>query len=408
MFRSTRSLTREVVGVTSAELYSLGMPRALAIVATVLAGCGSTAPVPTVAMPVPPAAKPTCEDVGVILRGPLDDEAKGRDLEHAIAKTCGEGRWGAQIVDCVASTTDPDHCLDRLSTEQHQAYRLVRGDSGPVSAKQDDAPPPPIECADAFVDVALLAPAIALAAGPDRDWAIAVRASSVVDSCQHTPSDTGWSELSRACFIAARDPDALAGCHSQLDSAQAQALAHEVSASDAIVARSLALLRKEPPVTCNGVASHYYADAAWAGKLDGLTAAQRKKAIADSRAAMTKACTQETWDGHERACLVVGGGARCFAAAGSSSARWSFPSVDQRVPDDISQCAEYNSRLAALAQCDKMTARARAAAVATQSEGFAPMFARARATAGDPKRALADACTAAADALGQLTAQLCQ
>jgi hypothetical protein len=319
-----------VVGVTRVDLYSSGMPRALAIVAALLAGCGSTAPRPAAVMPVLATAKPTCQDVGVILRGPVDHEAKGPDLERAIATTCARGKWATQIVDCVASTPDPDHCLDALSAEQQQAYRLARGDSGPVTANDDvppPPPPPPIECADAFTDVALLAPAIVVAPGPDRDWAIALRASAVVDSCQHTPADAGWSRPSRACFAAARDPDALATCRGELDSAQAQALGQELTASDALVAKALAELRKETAVTCRGVASHYYADAAWVGQLGGLSAAQRKKAIADSRAAMTKACTAETWNELERACLFVGGGSRCFAAAGSSSARWGFPAT---------------------------------------------------------------------------------
>ncbi len=279
-------------------------------------------------MAVPAPAKPTCQDVGVILRGPVDNEAKGPELERAIATTCAQGRWATQVVDCVASTPDPDHCLGALSTEQQQAYQLARGDSGPVTANADvPPPPPPVECADAFNDVALLAPGIVVAPGPDRDWAIALRAIAVVDSCQHTPADAGWSPAARACFAAARDPDALATCRGVLDSAQAQALGQELTANDALVAKVIAELRKETPVTCRGVASHYYADAAWVGRLGGLSAAQRTKAIADSRAAMTKACTAEAWNELERACLFVGGGSRCFTAAGSSSARWGFPAA---------------------------------------------------------------------------------
>ena len=126
------------------------------IIVALVAGCGAT-PVVRESAP-PPPARPTCSDVGVILRGAIDVESAeaGPARELAIANRCEHDRWPAEIIDCVAGNRSPITCLDKLTPEQHTAYdgALAAWNAqfggvaygGEVGGGSDADPSLPLEC----------------------------------------------------------------------------------------------------------------------------------------------------------------------------------------------------------------------------------------------------------------------
>jgi hypothetical protein len=86
--------------------------------------------------------------------------------------------------------------------------------------------------------------------------------------------------------------------------------------------------------------------------MEAVKGAERTKAIAESRAKMTKACTDEKWAPNMRACIIAGGGDTCFTSG--STALWGFPAAGVFVKSGIPECDAYAQTIKAVDACIAM------------------------------------------------------
>src|SRR5262249_7159504 len=124
------------------------------------------------------------------------------------------------------------------------------------------------------------------------------------------------------------------------------------------------------------------------------------KMIAVSRDRMKKACTADKWSDTLRACVSVGGGDGCFAAAGGDAHAWGFPASGVAISTGVAACDEWGKEVTKLASCDKLPQASRDAlrqAYEQLQQSWATMPA-------DQRAGLAEACKAATDAVHQLGA----
>jgi len=327
-----------------------------------LAACAPK-PAPTTPTPgssaTPIAAKPapvTCTEAAVILRGSVEDaKLAGPEKERVIADACTAGKWSQDVITCVGSQARPGGCIESLTDEQRTAYGkqlAAWNDKYPdeyvVYEETGWEPPPPprvFTCRDGLGDAAAYAPAIT-ATGDDKDLALALRAPAIRAACEAGQ----WQQDVLKCL---QDSPAET-CRAKLDAPAQKALADKLAESDKLLAK-VAAARKKPPATydCKKVVAAHYSDAAWKGKLADRKPKDRTKAIADSRAAMTKACTDDAWSANERACIVAGGGDVCFAAVNQSATRWGFPALAVEAKTGIAECDLLLAHIDLIAHCDK-------------------------------------------------------
>jgi hypothetical protein len=162
----------------------------------------------------------------------------------------------------------------------------------------------------------------------------------------------------RACFrdLAATGVASSAtkvdACRARLDPAEARAVTDKLAALDALGAKLAGLKKSAATHDCKKVVAAHYADAAWKGKLDAVKGAERTKAIAESRAKMTKACTDDKWPPNMRACIVAGGGEACFTTVSAST--WAFPAIGVIVKSGIPECDAYAHTMKAVDACTAM------------------------------------------------------
>jgi hypothetical protein len=369
----------------------------------VLVACGAN--------PAPPAvighrasapAAPSCADVGVILRGPIEhgDNAAdaGRAREAAIANACETDSWSAQVIACVASKAKPSECLDRLTPEQHGSYdekltawaEQYGGESyGGDSYGGDDAAPE-IECADAVK--ALQGPELDPAGDPA--WGAAMRKYVLVEQCERD----AWDMTARNCVQGAGDLHGTSACIAALDPDARDHVTARLTEVDRITVK-LAAARKQPKqITCDKIVAGHYADARWKDKVDWVKGKDRTKMIAESRDRMKKACAADKWSDTLRACISLGGEDACFAAAGAPQKQWGFPARGVLVSTGVAECDAWGQAVMRLATCDKLPQTSRDAlqqAYEQLQQTWAVMPPDQRAT-------LAEACKQATDAVRQL------
>ena len=337
------------------------------VVLLLLAGCTKPAPVAAPAAPVQRAAPPpapaavTCGDAGVLLRGNVDDQKQaGPAKEAAIARTCRLEKWAAEVLACVGERPAAKPCLDKLTPAQRGAYdqsltawneafpdeTLEEGFEGFEESGFDSY----IDCSDAIQDVTGFTPAVKLA-GDDRDYALALRKDALLSLCED------WSFEQRGCFRdlvisgGASNPTEVDACRAQLEPAQAKAVTDRLAELDRLGAKVAALKKSAASHDCKKVVAAHYADAQWKGKLDAVKGAERTKAIAESRARMTKACTDDKWPSNMRACIVAGGGAETCFAAPVSAAAWGYPALGVFVKIGIAECDAYAESVKAADAC---------------------------------------------------------
>ncbi len=374
-----------------------------------LVACGSKPPLapPAIAHHAPAPAAATCGDVGVILRGAIentDDRAQaGRAREAAIANACELDRWPKDVIDCVATKPKPSACLAKLSDEQRASYddklaawgdkwggSTYGGDDYGGVAGGVDAPD--VECSEAVKNAGGFPPAVKLA-GDDVTWDGAMRKHALERLCE---TDL-WPNTARECMSTIQ-PDGVDACMAGIDGEARARITARLGEVDA-VAGKLADVRKQPrKITCDKVVGAHYADARWKDKLDWVKGKDRTKMIAESRDRMKKACVADKWTETLRACITVGGGEDCFAA-GSVSA-WGFPAPGVAIATGIPECDAWGQAVTKLATCDKIPQTTRDALM----EAYAQL---AQQTAQMPKEALADmgaACKQATDAVKQIGA----
>lgn len=341
-----------------------------AVLLLLVAGCAKPAPVPAPAAPKPavpaPVAAPaavTCADAGVLMRGGVDDQKQaGPAKEAAIARTCRLEKWTPAVLKCVGEKPQARACLSELAPSQRTAYEealvawnevypdevIEEAYSGDDYTDSVDAY---IDCGDAIHSVGLYAPAVTLA-GADADYALELRERALSGLCED------WEYDRRACF---RDLSTGGGrvttagidaCRAQLDAALGKAVTDKLAEVDKLAGKVAALRKTPASHDCKKVVAVHYADAAWKGKLDAVKGAERAKAIAESRAKMAKACTDEKWPQTARACAAAGGAAEtCFAPIPSGAALWGFPAAGVFVKSGIPECDAYATTIKAVDAC---------------------------------------------------------
>lgn len=326
-----------------------------------IAACGSQAAAPRPAPPPPPPApitldtsappEPvTCGDVGVLLRGAVDDERDaGPDKEATIANACLHGKWSREVIDCIGSSATPRDCLANLTPAQSTAYRkqLVAWlDEYPDEELEDDHEELAetfIDCKQGIGDVSQYAPAIT-ASGSRRELAVSLRRHHVLELCEE------WDEEVKQCFVAGKSP---AACRTLLERDQEQAVVDALVEVDTLLARVDA---RKGPATCDRVVKTHYADARWKGVLAKVKPAERARVIAESRKRMRAACNSEAWSEPVRACIVAAGGDACFHASGIAA--WGFPPSVVPIKTGIPECDAYGDALRALVKCTAIPRRA--------------------------------------------------
>ena len=346
---------------------SLAAPdvRLLPVVLLLLAaGCAKSTPA---AAPAPPpqqlpaaaaAAVPapmTCGDAGVLLRGTVEDQKQaGPAKEAAIARTCRFEKWSAELLRCIGGQAQARPCLDKLSSDQRAAYdqaltawNEVYPDEyleDPGDLASEAGIPDYVDCSDTIKDVASYAPAVTLA-GDDRDFVVAMRREALLGLCED------WSNERRTCFRDAT-PLRIDACRAQLEPVQARAVTDKLAALDQLGAKLAAQKKTPAGFDCKKVVAVHYADAAWKGTMEAVKGADRTRAIAESRARMTKACTDDKWSPSLRACIAAGGGEPCFTTV--SYAAWRFPAVGVLVKTGIPECDAYAETIKAVAACTSL------------------------------------------------------
>ncbi len=319
--------------------------------------------------PVPPAARVTCADVGVILRGGVEDHRKaGPAKEAAIASVCLFDHWSQEILDCVGGERDAKQCLDKLTTEQRAALDtkltnwtvLYEGETWDTAEDERLASEPPeIECSGIIThgNVATLAPALG-PLGEERTFAASVRRFAVTAACE------AWPHPVRACV---QDGLSLTTCRARLETGLEQVLAGKLATIEALMTK-IAVIKKKPTATydCKAVVAAHYSDAAWRGKAESpknpkatrvelaKQATERKQMIVDSRKAMLEACTAEAWNPTLRACELVESGELCAKGAGRTTVRWGFPANSVIARTGIVECDAYIVSLQTVLTCDKV------------------------------------------------------
>lgn len=376
----------------------------LALTFFVLACGGKAPPARPVAHQAPAPAAATCADVGVILRGTIDtgDKEAGRAREAAIANACEIDRWSPSVIECVATEKKATTCLGKLTVEQRGKYdqKLTAwsdkygGDSyggdayGGVAGSADDPPPPEVDCEEAVARAARFSPAASLT-GDDGAWDEAMRQHAMEKLCDAD----AWDPSIRGCL------DHEANVNNCLDVLPADARARITKRLGDIdgVAGKLADARKQPKkIGCDKVVAAHYADANWKDKVDWIKGKDRTKMIAESRDRMKKACVADKWNDTLRACVSVGGGEDCFAAA--KVATWTFPAPGVTIPTGIAECDEWGKAIMQLSTCDKLPQASRDALV----QAYAQLAQQITQMSKQQRADLAVNCKSGTDAIHQI------
>jgi hypothetical protein len=150
--------------------------------------------------------------------------------------------------------------------------------------------------------------------------------------------------------------------------------------------------------TCADAVKAHYADTSWTGKVPAMKPRELKRVMADSRARMTKACTDDKWSEPVRACIVVHGGDACFVGIGA----WGFPALGIAIKTGIADCDSYSDTLYALLTCTAIPHQA-VEQMLTSYQQTVPAFANMTAA---QKAAAANACKASDSAIRQSATSL--
>jgi hypothetical protein len=381
--------------------------RRFAVVLLAVACGGKSQPRPVIGHHVEGPLAPTCADVGVILRGPVernDNSAEaGHAREAAIANACEIDAWPAPVIACIASKPKPSKCLDELTEQQRGAYNeklqawaeQYGGDAygGEDYGGADVPDEPEVACTDAIAKPGVYGPPFT-ASGDDQAWDQAMRKHALGALCEVD----NWEQDARRCLQSAVDAPAATDCFAFLPAESRDHVSAKLAEVDG-VAGKLAAARKQPKqLTCDKIVAGYYADARWKAKVDWVKGKDRTKMIAESRDRMKKACTADKWSDTLRACVSVGGGDGCFVAGGGDARAWGFPASGVVISTGVPACDEWGKEVTKLASCDKLPQTSRDAlrqAYDQLQQSWATMPI-------DQRAGLAEACKAATDAVHQL------
>ena len=358
--------------------------------------CGGSppAPAPVTAPPVDPV---TCHDASVILRGPVvsDDEHAGPARESAILRSCEGDRWAPEVLACVGRERKPNDCLAKLTDQQHQNYDAKLGtweaqfggtEYGGLTG-EEVGEEKYVDCAELIDDVSRYAPPYDDKV-PERDWQTTLRKKLVEASC----NANGWTEQTKECVVASKDPLSTEVCLNA--EASAKQLAQQLTEVDTTAAKIAAAKKQARSITCDKAVAAHYADARWKERLKDAKPADKRRQIVASRAAMQKACVADHWDDTTRACIVVSDAQRCYANA----LRWGYPALiaatEPNLPDE---CGMYKAAMDRIATCDALPTSSRDA----MKQAFDSAAAGWSGLDAETMKTLAPACRAGADAMVQ-------
>jgi hypothetical protein len=347
----------------------------------------SAEPTKPVAEPVktvvaePEPSKPSCATVGAKLLdehgyGKIPDDNKPgakRGFEAEVLAACVDDRWPDAALDCMTTRPSAISCVGQLTTYQQKSFDLhlkdwerkwrVGAGEEPIEEEKPKPPPekpkPPPTPREEWVSCELKEPAAYAPAIDDkahaRDLAIAMRERALETQCYR------WGNPDKKCFNAARDAAAIQACRDKLDEHARTALANTLGEVDDDL-KKIATLEKTPKaIACKVIAELHYNDDAWHGRVLPLPAAERKRLAVESRAKMTKSCTDDKWTALDRACLVArGGGERamseCFPKRYAFAARWGYPPAGVSYKTGVAECDVLGELVNKLATCDKLEA----------------------------------------------------
>jgi hypothetical protein len=363
-----------------------------------VAACGASPPAPAPIAKPPPAEPVSCHDASVILRGPLasDDEQAGPARENAILRSCEGDHWAPGVLACIGGERKPSDCLAKLTDQQHQNYDAKLGtweaqyggsEDGAGADVADLADEKYTDCAQLIDDVSRYAPPYDDKV-PEREWQTTLRKKLVETSC----NANGWSEQTKECVLAAKDPLATEVCLNA--EASAKQLAQQLTLLDGVAAKILAAKKQPRSITCEKAVAAHYADARWKDRLKDLKPADKRHQIVASRTAMQKTCVGDHWDDTTRACIVVADEQRCYANA----LRWGYPAlIAATMPNLPDECGMYKAAIDRIATCDALPVSSRDA----MKQAFDQASAGWAALDPDAMKTLAPACRAGADAMVQ-------
>jgi hypothetical protein len=361
-----------------------------------LAACGGSPPPPQTPTELPPVAKSTCSDASVLLRVERTDDDVGRREQEVIAQDCETAKWSPSLLDCIAGSAHPSNCLAQLSPEQHALFDREVGAWRSMHGVEEQAPSagPTVapDCATGVGDVAQYAPPLD-ETGADLVFATAVRREAVVDQCE----TMGWVDDVRMCL--AGGGSSMPACLAQLPADEARALEGRLGQVDALLRHTFAMRGGGAAAyDCAHVVTIHYGDGPWAKRVPLVTGEARTKLIANSRAAMTKACGG--WSDAVRACVVATDDDLCFAGA----IDWPFPAIGLFAPTGISECDDYERAVITASACPKLPDDARRQLLATYGQSTRAWQAATSSDLGDVR----DACKQGAAALKSGLAHLCR
>lgn len=328
----------------------------------------------------------------MLLRGRVssEDTAAGPARESAILRACEGDRWDQKILTCLGSTTDTERCTKQLTDQQRDNLRAKldtwtaqygANDEGDESTPETRY----VDCAELVDDVASYAPPLD-DTSPERDWQIPQRKVLVEKTC----NTEGWSEATRECLLAGRDPVSVEACLRAED--PAKLLVHQLTDLDRHATLIADAKKKPASISCDRVAVAHYGDARWKDRLTKLAPAERRRQIASSRAALAKRCKTERWSDTIRACIVTADDPQCYPNAAS----WSYPAlIAAPLPNLPVECGLYKAAIERLAQCDAVPQVSRDA----MKQAFDQASAGWAALPAAEAQALAAACKAGADAI---------
>ncbi len=340
-------------------------------------------PVKVVAADCPTAATALIKEHG-FGKIPKDKQDRARIAAEAeVIAACLDDQWSTEMLACITSRAAPSTCAGQLSEYQEQSLRAHISDwetnwTKGVDRKPDDPPPPPeddptpgelhkpnkeppqeewISCSGSLADPASYEPKLA-ATLVDRDYAITVRKTALHRSCEFR-----WSNPTKKCFGAAHDALGIAACRGGLDPSDKNAVTNAIGDADAKFAHVETLVKSGKAIDCKAVATAHYTDDVFRNKLGSIDPAERKRVFAESRLAMTAACTKEKWSATTRACVVSARPTEldieeCFGTDEMRVAfRYGVPAQGVFFKSGIAECDALAEVVKKAAACDKYEPR---------------------------------------------------
>ena len=322
----------------------------------------------------------------------LKAEVKDVDAEvvEVVMRHC-QG-WPVSVQRCLATSKAQKQreCMNGLDPAKRQAFGTELG-------AVLEGPPECDALAPDSTDAWLALPAAA------TDAAAAANRTAIRRALETACKDNQWPVAARKCI--GRTPATPRTCLDKLDPEIGARLDTELKLRGELFTRAAAFKDGDAKIKCEKVVAAHYGDARWKGKLAGTKAADKKKLVKGSAAALLKACKTDKWSAYARGCVI--------AAKGDAERGWCLDEKDWGYPaasvgaapatarpggTGIAECDAYIAIVERYVVCDKIPQASRDAVrqgLDQMKAGWNPGM------PDDAKKAAADACRAGTDAVKQ-------